>query len=46
MTIQVMADAKSANKTNAKVSKNETNPVRRKAVIFARVSTARQEKEG
>ncbi len=46
MTIQVMADAKSANKANAKVSKSETNPVKRKAVIFARVSTARQEKEG
>lgn len=46
MAIKVMADAKSADKANSKVSASGKAPAKRKAVIFARVSTARQEKEG
>ncbi len=46
MTIKVMADAKSASKSNSKLNKKTKAPSARKAVVFARVSTARQEKEG
>lgn len=46
MAIKVMADAKSANKLNVKSTAKSVVPTARKAVVFARVSTARQEKEG
>lgn len=46
MAINVMTNTKTTTKTGSEASKAVATLAKRKAVVFARVSTARQEKEG